>query len=153
MRDPFSAMLHRYQGLLYALCRRYSRRGASIDDLLQEAAIALWKARELILPMPAVQQAAMVWKIARNAVIDTLRKTRDSESLPVEYDRQSDDRTLLNELHEQINLLDEPDLTIVRMQLEGYSYEEIGLHVGMTEKNISVRLVRIKEKLKKNMNI
>lgn len=35
------------------------------------------------------------------------------------------------------------------MQLEGYSYEEIGTELGITEKNVSVRLVRIKEKIRK----
>jgi DNA-directed RNA polymerase specialized sigma24 family protein len=37
------------------------------------------------------------------------------------------------------------------MQLEGYSYEEIGNALGMTEKNVSVRLVRAKERLKRRM--
>ena len=39
------------------------------------------------------------------------------------------------------------------MQLEGYSYEEIGQQVGMSEKNVSVRLVRIKEKIRKEWKI
>ena len=60
---------------------------------------------------------------------------------------------MLQELHEQIALLDEPDRSIVRLQLEGYNYQEIGDIVGMTEKNVSVRLVRIKEKLRKSMDI
>ena len=64
-----------------------------------------------------------------------------------------EDRSLLRELHERIALLDEPDRTIVRLQLEGYNYVEIGDRVGMTEKNVSVRLVRIKEKLRKSMEI
>ena len=68
-------------------------------------------------------------------------------------DSVAEDKTLINELHEQIAMLDEPDRTIVRMQLEGYSYEEIGKAVNMTEKNISVRLIRIKEKLRKKMTI
>jgi DNA-directed RNA polymerase specialized sigma24 family protein len=34
------------------------------------------------------------------------------------------------------------------MQLEGYSYEEIGKSLEMSEKNASVRLVRVKEKLR-----
>ena len=37
------------------------------------------------------------------------------------------------------------------MQLEGYSYEEIGKQLEMTEKNVSVRLVRAKERLRKAM--
>ena len=53
------------------------------------------------------------------------------------------------QLHERIALLQEPDRSIVRLQLEGYSYEEIGQQLGMTEKNVSVRLVRIKEKIRK----
>lgn len=91
----------------------------------------------------------MVWKIGRNAIIDTLRRTRETEPLPEHMELPGDDRTLINELHEQIDLLNEPDRTIVRLQLQGYSYEEIAAEVGLTEKNISVRLVRIREKLRK----
>ena len=39
------------------------------------------------------------------------------------------------------------------MQLEGYSYEEIGKALNITEKNVSVKLVRIKEKLRKSFVI
>ena len=152
-QEPFEALLHRYRGLLFTLCQRHANRSVEVDDLLQEAAIALWRAREKVLPLPSVQQAALVWKIARNAVIDNLRRTPSTDSLPDDYDTVNDDKTLINELHEQIALLDEPDRTIVRMQLEGYSYEEIGDAVNMTEKNVSVRLVRIKDKLRKNMTI
>jgi RNA polymerase sigma-70 factor (ECF subfamily) len=94
-----------------------------------------------------------VWKIARNAVIDTLRRIEETEALPEGYDSADDDRTLLHELHERIALLTEPDRSIVRMQLEGYSYEEIGERLGLSEKNVSVRLVRIKEKIRKEWNI
>jgi len=147
--DPFDTLLHRYRGLLYTLCSRYHRRGLETEDLLQEAAVALWRDRERLLALPSVQQAAMVWKIARNAMIDQLRKSPESDPLPNETERiADDDRTLLHELHECIALLTEPDRTIVRMQLEGYSYQEIGEQLGMTEKNVSVRLVRTKERLR-----
>lgn len=152
-QDPFETLLHRYRGLLFTLCQRHANRSVEVDDLLQEAAIALWRAREKVLPLPSVQQAALVWKIARNAVIDNLRRTPLTDSLPDDYDNVEDDKTFINELHEQIALLDEPDRTIVRMQLEGYNYEEIGEAVNMTEKNVSVRLVRIKDKLRKKMTI
>ena len=152
-QDPFETLLHRYRGLLFTLCQRHANRSVEVDDLLQEAAIALWRAREKVLPLPSVQQAALVWKIARNAVIDNLRRTPLTDSLPDDYDTVEDDKTFINELHEQIALLDEPDRTIVRMQLEGYNYEEIGEAVNRTEKNVSVRLVRIKDKLRKKMTI
>lgn len=150
--NTFDDLLHRYRGLLFSLCRHYSRRGTTVEDLIQEASVALWRDRErLLLLSRGPQQAALVWKIARNAVIDDLRRIRSSEPLPENYEEVSEDHSLLQELHERIALLEEPDRTIVNMQLEGYSYEEIGSHLGMTEKNVSVRLVRIKDKLRKLM--
>lgn len=146
-------MLHRYRGVLFSLCRHYSRRGLEVDDLLQEVTVALWRDRERLLSLSAVPQAALIWKIGRNKIIDCLRRLKETESLPEGYEVVDEDRSLLHELHEQIALLDEPDRSIVRLQLEGYNYQEIGNRMGMTEKNVSVRLVRIKEKLRKTMDI
>ena len=86
-------------------------------------------------------------------MIDCLRRLKETEALPEGIETADEDRSMLRELHERIALLDEPDRSIVRLQLEGYNYEEIGERVGMTEKNVSVRLVRIKEKLRKSMAI
>ncbi len=152
-QDPFDNLLHRYRGLLYTQARHFSRRGTDADDLLQEAAIALWGDRERLLGLPAVEQAAMVWRIGRNAMIDTLRRSRPTEALPDYYEATADDNTMVRELHERIALMDEPDRTLLTMQLEGYSYDEIAAATGLTEKNVSVRLVRAKEKLKKTYYI
>ena len=142
-------MLHRYNGLLFTLCRHFSRKGAEADDLLQDASVALWRDSERLLSLSAgPQQAALVWRISRNAMIDTIRRTRELDSLSDEYDREADDRNLINELHERIELLDEPDRSIVKLQLEGYNYEEIAERTGLTVKNISVRLVRVKDELR-----
>ena len=149
--DPFDALLHRYRGLLFTLCSRFRHRGLDVDDLIQEATIALWRNHEMLLEQGRVQQAALVWKIARNAVIDALRRYENLDEVPEGYDSTVDERTLTQELHEEIARLDEPDRSIVRLQLEGYSYEEIGGMLGMTEKNVSVRLVRAKDKLRNAM--
>ena len=152
-KDPFEEMLHRYRGLIYTLCKHFSHRGLEMDDLIQEATVALWRSRASVLPLSGPGQAALVWKISRNAVIDCLRRYHEHDELPEGYDAPAEDRSLLVELHEQIARLDEPDRTIVRMQLDGYSYEEIGQAMEMTEKNVSVRLVRAKEKLKTMMRM
>ena len=148
-KDPFEILLHRYNGLLFTLCRHFSRKGVEADDLLQDASVALWRDSERLLSLSAgPHQAALVWRISRNAMIDTLRRTRELDSLSDEYDSEADDRNLINELHERIALLDEPDRSIVKLQLEGYNYEEIAERTGLTVKNVSVRLVRVKEKLR-----
>ena len=148
--DPFDVLLHRYRGLIFNLCRRYQRRGTTIEDLLQEVSVALWLNREKLYTLSkGPRQVALVWKIARNAIIDDLRRTPVSENLPEEYDTKEEDRSKVQELHERIALLPEPDRTLVTMQLQGYSYEEIAETLGMTVKNVSVRLVRIKDKIRK----
>ena len=112
----------------------------------------MWRAREKLTMMGVgVQQAALVWKIARNAAIDNVRSLHTSEPLSESYDTVDEDRTLLQELHEQIAQLTEPDKSIVTMQLEGYSYEEIGKKLNISEKNVSVRLVRAREKIRGKM--
>ena len=151
--DPFEELLHRYRGLLFTLCSRFRHRGLGTEDLIQEATIALWRNRERLLSLGSVQQAALTWKIARNAVIDALRHYEETDELPEYYDEAEEDRSMMNELHEQIGRLEEPDRSIVRLQLQGFSYEEIGERLEMTEKNVSVRLVRAKEKLKKMMGV
>ena len=150
-KDPFEEMLHRYRGLLFTLCSRFRHRGLDTDDLIQEATIALWRARERLLSLSGAPQAALTWKIARNAVVDTLRRIEDNETLPESYDQREEDRSLVEELHEVIAQLDEPDRTIVTMKLEGYSYKEIAQELEMTEKNVSVRLVRVKDTIRKEM--
>ena len=152
-KDPFDELLHRYRGLIFTLCSRFKHRGLEVDDLIQEASIALWRNREKLFSLGSVQQAALTWKIARNAVIDALRRVEETDVLPEGHDIADDDRSLLHELREQIALLDEPDRSIVRLQLEGYSYEVIGQRLEMTEKNVSVRLVRVREKLRKTIQL
>lgn len=151
--DSFEDLLHRYRGLLFTLCSRFRHRGLSAEDLFQEATIAIWRNRERLVALGSVQQAALTWKIARNAVIDALRHIEETESLPEHIDEAEEDHCLIKELQEQISRLDEPDRSIVRLQLEGYSYEEIASKLDMTVKNVSVRLVRTKDKLKKMMGV
>ena len=136
---------------MFTLCSRFRHRGLDTDDLIQEAAISLWRARERLLALSGPAQAALTWKVARNAVIDALRRIEDSVALPESYDEREEDNTLVDELHEVISHLDEPDRTIMTMKLEGYSYKEISSQLGLTEKNVSVRLVRVKDKLREEM--
>lgn len=52
-------------------------------------------------------------------------------------------------LRDRINKLGPFDRAIVLLWLENLSYDGIGAIVGISAKNVSVRLVRIKDQLKK----
>lgn len=146
---PFEHILHRHRGLVYSVCLRYCRRGVSADDLVQEVSLVLWQRREQLLALGAVPlQAAWIWRVARSTCIDILRRTPETSPLPERYDPPADDPALPHHLHHLIELLPDPDRTIVRLHTEGYNYEEIAQQTGLTANNISVRLVRIKEKLR-----
>ena len=55
-------------------------------------------------------------------------------------------------LYDRIHQLNPFDRAIVMLWLDGMPYDEIGEIVGITTKNVSVRLIRIKEQLKKMNN-
>lgn len=56
----------------------------------------------------------------------------------------------VRQLHERITRLGVFDRAIVLLWLEDLSYEEIGAIVGISARNVGVRLFRIKEELKRN---
>lgn len=55
----------------------------------------------------------------------------------------------MDQLHRRITRLQPFDRAIVLLWLEDLSYDEIGQILGITAKNVSVRLVRIREQMKK----
>ena len=66
-------------------------------------------------------------------------------------DRDEDTRQV-DMLHKRISKLQPFDRAIVLLWLENLSYDEIGQIVGITAKNVSVRLFRIREQLKQMSN-
>ena len=133
----------------------FSKDNAEVEDLYQEILINLWRS------LPKFEQRSSVktwiWRISLNTCISIDRKKRRRSSLPLELDidlyNDSDrDTKQIKLLHERINRLGPFDRAIILLWLENMSYEEIGAIVGISAKNVSVRLVRIREQLKKMSN-
>jgi RNA polymerase sigma-70 factor (ECF subfamily) len=68
------------------------------------------------------------------------------------FDDSDEDSKQVQMLRTRISKLGPFDRAIVLLWLENLSYDEIGAIVGISAKNVSVRLVRIKEQLKKMSN-
>lgn len=150
--EGFNGIVLRHKGLLFAVCRRYARRGLDEEDMLQEVLVVLWERREQLMSIASTpQQASWMWRVARSTCVDLLRKEPPSYPVPENFDAPDEETTLHRDLHELIALLPEPDRSIVTLHLEGYEYKEIGRKLGMTKNNIGIRLMRIKERLKKEM--
>ena len=63
-------------------------------------------------------------------------------------DSDLEKRMQIKQLYQRINKLGLVDRSVILLWLEGLSYEEIGEILGISVKNVSFKLVRIKERLK-----
>ena len=151
LEKEFTRMVHEHKDTIYMVCYMFSKDNAEVEDLYQEILINLWRS------LPKFEQRSSVktwiWRISLNTCISIDRKKRRRSSLPLELDidlyNDSDrDTKQIKLLHERINRLGPFDRAIILLWLENMSYEEIGAIVGISEKNVSVRLYRIKEQLK-----
>jgi len=102
-----------------------------------------------------------MYKVALNTALLNLRRYRSKiriESLqehhgdiPAETGDPERHGTI-SRLYEAINQLRKFDRAIVLLYLEQFSYNQIAEVIGISESNVSVRLVRIKKKLKELLN-
>mgnify|MGYP003294152258 CR=1 FL=1 len=134
----------------------FSKDPDEVDDLFQDVLINLWKGFDTFRGESKVD--TWIWRVSLNTCISSDRKKkRSGERVPLEMtanlfqDNDSDSKQV-RQLYARINRLGLVDRAIILLWLESMTYEEIGDIVGLSAKNISVRLVRIREELKKMSN-
>lgn len=151
--QEFEQMIRQHRGTIYTVCYMFSADKDEVADLFQEILINLWKGSGTFRGESALN--SWIWKVSLNTCIsyDRSRK-RGLRTVPLSLDIDLFEDTdegarqaaLLRGRIARLGLFDR---AIVLLWLENLSYEEIGEIVGITAKNVSVRLVRIKEQLKK----
>ena len=131
----------------------FSKDQEEVNDLFQDTLVNLWKGFDSF--RHESEPRTWVYRVALNTCLSYERKKkREVERVPLTMDINlyTDDDAESKQvriLHERINRLDVFDRAIIMLWLENMSYEEIGDIVGLSPKNVSVKLVRIKEQLKK----
>ncbi|MBQ2103059.1 MAG: sigma-70 family RNA polymerase sigma factor [Bacteroidales bacterium] len=149
----FETMIREHKGTIYTVCYMFSNDPDEVADLFQETLINLWRGSGTFRGDSA--QGSWIWKVALNTCISSDRKKkRGPQTSPLSMDidlfeDQDADTRQIGLLRSRIGKLGPFDRAIVLLWLENLSYEEIGQIVGISPKNVSVRLVRIKEQLKK----
>ncbi|MBR6759737.1 MAG: sigma-70 family RNA polymerase sigma factor [Alistipes sp.] len=152
LEQEFTKVVREQKDTIYMVCYMFSKDKAEVEDLYQEVLINLWKSFPKFEGRSSMR--TWVWRIALNTCISIDRKKRRrKDSLPLKmdidlYNDTDNDTRQIQMLHERINRLGVFDRAIILLWLENMSYEEIGAIVGISEKNVSVRLVRIREQLK-----
>lgn len=155
----FEKMVHNHKEVIYTTCYMFSKDEEEVADLFQETLINMWKGvskdNNSIIQKELDAQKAWIYRVALNTCISWNRKNKNNNAISLTMDidlfadKDSSSRQA-NMLHQRICSLKPFDRAIILLWLEDMSYEEIGNILGLTAKNISVRLVRIREELKKN---
>ena len=149
----FERIVREHKGTIYTVCYMFSNDRDEVADLFQEILINLWRGSGTFRGDSALN--SWIWKVALNTCITFDRKkkrgiTTEPLSMNIDlFDDADQDNRQVAILRERISKLGPFDRAIVLLWLENLSYDEIGQIVGITPGNVSVRLVRIREQLKK----
>ena len=148
----FAKLVKEQKSTIYTVCYMFSKDQDEVNDLFQEILINLWNGYQAFEGRSNIR--TWVYRVSLNTCISQERKKKKHKSVPLSMDidlfNDSDEDTKQVEmLRSRINKLGPFDRAIILLWLENMSYEEIGQVVGISTKNVSVRLYRIKEQLKK----
>ena len=137
---------------IYTVCYMFSKDADEVNDLFQEILVNLWKGLQSSEGDKFI--STWVWRVSLNTCINYSKKQKRAlEKVPLDvninlFEDMDDDSMQIRQLYDRINKLGYIDRSIILMWLENLSYDEIGSILGITANNVSVKLVRIREKLK-----
>ena len=147
----FALMVKEQKSTIYTVCYMFSKDQDEVNDLFQEILINLWNGFSSFEGRSTIR--TWVYRISLNTCISQDRKKKHRNAIPLSMDidlfsDQDTDSRQVEMLRQRINQLGPFDRAIILLWLENMSYDEIGQIVGISTKNVSVRLYRIKEQLK-----
>lgn len=119
--------------------------------MYQEVSINLWKGFGNFEHRSELK--TWIYKVSLNTCISFDRKKRQRNTVPLTididlYEEKDQESKQIKMLYNRINKLEPFDRAIILLWLENLPYDEIGAIVGISTKNVSVKLSRIREQLK-----
>lgn len=149
----FAKLVKEQKSTIYTVCYMFSHDEDEVNDLFQETLINMWKGIDSFREESKI--STWIYRVALNTcLLQERKKKKEVKKVPLTMDVnffQDNDTnsTQVRMLHQRIGKLGLVDRALVMMWLEGMSYDEIGAVMGLTPKNVGVKLFRIKEQMKK----
>jgi RNA polymerase sigma-70 factor (ECF subfamily) len=145
-------------GIIYKICKLYAE-GEDREDLKQEIIYQLWRSYPTYRGDSKFQ--SWMYRVALNTALLGLRARKvqytglSDKELKISDDtfESNEEETRIKQLYRQIYKLKDLDKTIIFLYLEQCSYDEIAEITGISKKNVSVRLSRIREKLRSELQM
>ncbi|MDN5215105.1 sigma-70 family RNA polymerase sigma factor [Fulvivirgaceae bacterium BMA12] len=156
MKEKFQEQIFQHQALIHKICRMYRDTKEEREDLFQEIIFQLWKAYPQFQGRSKI--STWMYRIGLNTAIATFRKKQIEHSAlqdqleisDMTRDTEDDRRDRLFWAIKQMN---DADRAIITLYLDNLNYREISEIMGVSENYIGVRLNRIKQKIRKRLNI
>ena len=155
--QQFTNIIKEHERTIYTVCYMFSENTDEVNDLYQEILVRLWQGFDGFEGKSNIR--TWIYRVSLNYCINfsnRQKKRRERMNLGSGFhtDGGSLEKNLqIKQLYKRINALGLVDRSVVLLWLEGLSYDEIGAILGISVKNVSFKLVRIKEQLKKMSNL
>lgn len=152
-QTEFINIITKHQMIINNICHLYFSTSENRKDARQEIILQLWKSYPSF--NHKCKWSTWIYRVALNTVFGLIRKNKSQRKLETSVLNEvqllhegafNDDVEYLKHL---INCLKELDKAIILLSLEGYSNKEISHITSLTMTNVSSRLCRIKQYLRK----
>jgi RNA polymerase sigma-70 factor (ECF subfamily) len=152
--STFEKLIVQHQQMIHKVCNIFGQTIADREDLFQEITIQLWgsfstfdhrsKFSTWLYRVALNTAITQKRKEKRNPVSTSLSETEMRIPDAIGTDTDEEDLKALGSAILQLNAIDK---AIIFLYLEEKSYQEIAEVIGITPKNVGVKIVRIKAKL------
>ena len=149
----FARLVKEHKSTIYTVCYMFSHDDDEVNDLFQETLINMWKGIDSFREESKI--STWIYRVALNTcLLQERKKKKEVKRVPLTmnvnfFEDNDTNSSQVRMLHQRIGKLGLVDRALVMMWLEGMSYDEIGAVMGITPKNVGVKLFRIKEQMKK----
>jgi RNA polymerase sigma factor (sigma-70 family) len=152
-RNDYNIIVEEHANSLYGFALKFLRNSEDASDIVQDVYEKLWLNREKV-----EKEKAKSWMFttAYHAMINFSSKRKrmiyDSDSLPERGDEVKDTFESREVVERAVSILPPIQKSIILLRdLEGYTYEEIGDILDLTQSQVKVYLFRARNKIKNKL--
>ncbi len=156
-KEEFLEILSDYQGILHKVSLIYFKNPTDRRDNFQEIVYQLWKSFPKLKNINSI--GSWVYAVSINTSISRIKRVSRIEYREI-LPEVPDTSNIIDEISKNESLkllliaiynLDEIDKSIMLLNLDEKSYDEIAEIIGISKSNVGVRINRAKEFLKQNI--
>lgn len=155
--NDFIRTIELHKGIIFKVCKMYCPLDDDCDDLYQDIVAQLWKAWNGFRGDAKI--STWIYRIALNTAISGFRKEKrnplknslDTEDVQIMQEDTRARKEDLEMLYMAIGKLSDVEKAMVTLYLDDIPYEEIASIMGITQNNVRVKMLRVREKLRNIM--